>query len=85
MTDGTLSPARRIITKFGGLTGLARALGHQHVTTVQGWWMRASIPARRQAEVMRAAKAAGVDLEPADFFDAPADPPRDTHAPQEAA
>jgi len=62
--------AERIIARFGGLTKLARALGHEHPTTVQGWKKRGVIPARQQGKVLDAATANGVALEPADFFKA---------------
>ncbi len=37
-------------------------------TTVQGWAQRGLIPASRQAEVLAAAKARGIELAPGDFF-----------------
>lgn len=63
-----LTPAARIIEKFGGLTGLARALGHRHPSTVQRWKQSGLIPARHQDAVLDAARAAGIELEPGDFF-----------------
>ena len=61
-------PAVSIISKFGGMSALARALGHRNPTTVQGWKQRGFIPARRQGEVMDAARAQGIDLSPAEFL-----------------
>ncbi|MGO4125697.1 carph-isopro domain-containing protein [Inquilinus sp. YAF38] len=63
-----------IIDRFGGLTSLARALGHKHASTVQGWKQRGVIPALRQQEVLNAALRLGIDLSPADFFE-PVDTP----------
>ena len=66
-----MTQAERIIEKFGGLSALARALGHKHVTTVQGWNERGYIPARQQADVLKAAERENIDLTPADFFESP--------------
>ena len=67
--------ARRIIEKFGGITALARALDKQTLpSVVQGWNDRGFIPARRQQEVLDAARRLGIDLTPADFFDLPSTP-----------
>lgn len=63
------SIADAIIEKFGGLTGLAKALGHKHPTTVQGWRRRGLIPAQQQAKVLEAARKKGIALGPSDFFD----------------
>lgn len=54
--------AERIISKFGGLTALARALRHKHPTTVQGWKERGFIPAWQMPGVMAAAKELGIEL-----------------------
>lgn len=67
-----MSAAASIIERFGGLTQLARALGHKHPTTVQGWKDRGIIPARRQVDVLAAAKRLGITLSASDFFDQPA-------------
>ena len=67
-----MSISENIIKKFGGLSALAKALGHSHPTTVQGWRDRGGIPARRQPDVLAKARELGIDLSPADFF--PAEP-----------
>ncbi len=67
-----MGTVENIIAKFGGLTALATALGHRHPTTVQGWKARGVIPARQQARILAAARERGIELSPADFFDAPA-------------
>jgi len=46
---------REIITRLGGIRGLARRLGHKHHTTVQGWFERGRIPPGRLPEVIDAA------------------------------
>lgn len=63
-----MSVADHIIAKFGSMAALAKALGHRHATTVQGWKDRGYIPAPRQQEVLDAAQRHGVDLTHADFF-----------------
>ena len=62
------SQADHIIGKFGGISALARALGHKHPTTVQGWKARGVIPAKRQSEVLNKARELGMDVGPQDFF-----------------
>jgi len=63
-----MTQVENIIERFGGMTALARALGHKNPTTVQGWKVRGIIPARQQRELLDLAKRANVPLEPADFF-----------------
>ncbi len=64
------SPISDIIERLGGLTELAKALGHKNPTTVQGWKVRDTIPIRHIPAVIEAGKAKGVDLELADFLPA---------------
>ena len=47
---------RTVIVSFGGISALARELKHRNPSTVQGWWERETIPARRQPEVLAAAR-----------------------------
>ena len=61
--------AERIIEKFGGLTPLAKALGHKNISTVQGWKERGIIPALQQPNVMSAGKQMNIPIHPADFFE----------------
>lgn len=63
----TMSQANRIISKFGGVGSLARALGHTNPTTVQGWAERGYIPPRQHNAVWEAAKAKHVSMTLADF------------------
>ena len=48
---------RRVISELGGITAVARALGHRNPSTVQGWWDRELIPAHRQRGVLDLARA----------------------------
>lgn len=59
---------RNAITKLGGIPAVARGLGHRNVTTVQGWWDRDTIPARRQPEVLGLAVALGLPLDPVEII-----------------
>lgn len=63
--------ARNIISKFGGVTALAKTLGHRHVTTVSRWWSVGIIPTRHQQDLFVLAPLLGVDLAPEDFFQPP--------------
>lgn len=56
-----------IIAQLGGIRPLARKLGHESHTTVQGWFDRNRIPLDRWSEVIA---AAGDDnaLSPNDFM-----------------
>jgi hypothetical protein len=60
--------AKAVIRKFGGIRKLARILGHEHPTTVQGWAKRDLIPAHRQREVLDAAKAQKLTIRAADLI-----------------
>lgn len=51
-----------LIAEFGGLTKMARALGHKHVTTVQGWRKSGRIPHWRYHEILSAAEREGVSI-----------------------
>lgn len=68
MSKSHVNSASAVIDKFGGLRALATALGHKHVSTVQGWRDRETIPSRRIPEIMQAGKEQGVDLSLSDFF-----------------
>lgn len=66
-----MSHADRIISKFGGINAMARALGHKNASTVQGWRDRGAIPAKQHVAVWEAAKANDIDLSLADFAAVP--------------
>ena len=64
---------RPILTRLGGISAVARELKHRNVTTVQGWWDRDVIPARRQHEILDLAKRLGKPVEPIELIPAPAE------------
>lgn len=53
---------RSVISELGGISAVARELKHRNVTTVQGWWDREVIPARRQRQVLDLAARLGKDI-----------------------
>jgi|GEM_PF-5849063 len=63
------TPVEKIIGAFGGLSALARAMGHRNPTTVQGWRDRGCVPARQIPGVIAAAERLKLPLALADFFD----------------
>ena len=79
-----MTPGQRIIGLCGGAVALAKLLRVPR-QLVHGWWIRGRIPAHRQDEVLETARRAGIDLTPADFFDAPDSRPCDTEPPSETA
>lgn len=58
-----------VIESFGGLSRLAKALGHSHVTTVQGWRDRGAIPVKHHACILDAARTLGIPLNRNDLLD----------------
>ncbi len=72
-----MSPAERVIQKCGGHAVVAEMTG-VHVTRVHRWTYPKEkggsdglIPSQHQQKILDEARARGIDLEPADFFDAP--------------
>lgn len=59
---------RPILSRLGGITAVARELQHKNVTTVQGWWDRDVIPARRQREVLDLAERIGKPVDPVELI-----------------
>jgi len=55
-----MTNVENIIQKFGGMSAMAKALGHKNPTTVQGWKNANRIPPWRFHEINEAAKAAGI-------------------------
>lgn len=55
-------PAPSVIAKFGGIAALARKLGHENASTVQGWKERGFIPVRHHVALLDLAHREGVDL-----------------------
>lgn len=68
LSIGHQGPIKIAIRKLGGLTSVARGLGHRNVTTVQGWWDRGVIPAHRQRAVLDLAVRIGVDISAEDII-----------------
>jgi len=72
MSNNETNPAADVVAKFGGLTGTARALSgptkQYAVSTVQGWVERKRIPQEHWEPLIKAAKAAEIDLSVADFL-----------------
>lgn len=56
------SPLDPLIDAFGGLSKMARTLGHRHVTTIDGWRRAGRIPRWRLPEVMAGAERMGISL-----------------------
>lgn len=59
----------KIIEKFGGTRQMAR-LVEKPPSTVRSWGERGSIPDKEKPQVLAAAQAHRIALEPADFFPA---------------
>lgn len=57
-----------IIEAFGGITAMARAMGHKNPSTVQGWKSRGAIPVQQQPEVLACAKRENIPLGPEHFL-----------------
>jgi hypothetical protein len=66
-TSSLMSYVVKIITAFGGVRPMAKALD-KSVSTVQSWKARGSIPDINKPDVLSRAVAAGIDLRPEDFF-----------------
>lgn len=58
-----MNDVNKIIELFGGLTAMAKALGHKHPTTVQGWKDSNRIPPWRELEIKAAAKRLKLKIE----------------------
>lgn len=63
-----MNQAQRIIEKFGTPADLHKATGIAQ-TTIQRWIKSGYISAKRQSDVLRAAKHKGIALTEADFFE----------------
>lgn len=74
-----MTPAERVIEKCGGEAAVAKMAGVD-VSRVHRWRYPRSrggtdgiIPSKHQQPLLEKARAQGIDLTPADFFDAPAE------------
>lgn len=54
-----MTVADAVIRRFGGIASLARALGHRHRSTVQGWGEEGRIPMARWPDIERVALTQG--------------------------
>lgn len=54
--------AREIISRFGGSTRMAEALGHKHSSTIHMWKASGRIPKWRIYEIQAAAKRLKIKL-----------------------
>lgn len=61
-----MTQAEYIISKFGGIHPMARAI-NRRASTVQGWMERGSIPERNWREILEMASGAEVELKEEDF------------------
>ena len=57
-----MSQADRIIGKFGGISAMARIMGHKNPSTVQGWAARGFIPPKQHQAVWDAAQEHGISI-----------------------
>lgn len=71
-------PIPELIDALGGLTALAKELGHTNPTTVQGWKDRGAIPLKQIPRVIEAGRRKGIALTADDFL--PAAAPSDAKA-----
>jgi len=63
-----MTQADYIISKFGGIRPMARALGHKSPSTVQYWKKTGWISAPQQSVVLEVAARDGISLSHSDFF-----------------
>lgn len=56
-----MTVAETVIQRFGGIASLARALGHSHRSTVQGWSKSGRIPIDNWPDVERVALTNGCE------------------------
>lgn len=75
-----MNPAQKVIEKCGGPQVVAEMVG-VHVSNVHRWTYPKArggtdglIPSQQQQALLTAARARGIELDPADFFDMPGDP-----------
>lgn len=64
-----MTQAERIISKFGGITRMARLLGEGYYPTlISGWKRRGHIPPEHHQVIYDTAKREGIPLKPAEFL-----------------
>ena len=57
-----MTHVKTIIEQFGGIRAMAKTLGHNNPSTVQGWKMANRIPHWRVPEIEQAAKRAKITI-----------------------
>lgn len=62
---------RPVLSRLGGLSAVARELKHKNASTVQGWWDRDVIPARRQREILDLGLRLGKPIDPVELIPSP--------------
>lgn len=67
-----MTPAEKVIGKFGSQSELARLIGKGQ-STVQHWAKRGFIPSKWHSELLSIAQEKGFDLTPSDFMESPKD------------
>lgn len=67
-SQSDLSAHQKIIVRMGGIRELSRQIDIP-VTTIQGWWLRALIPAHVHDLMLRAGQRIRPKLRPAEFFE----------------
>ena len=65
-----MNPAEIVISKFGGQSAVAVALGKRQ-STVQYWAKTGVVPARWHSQLLAAAQKAAIDLSPGDLVQVP--------------
>lgn len=64
-----MNSVQKIVAKFGSTRRAAARTMQRNPKTVEAWERRGAIPRRQQHHLLRRARALGVALSPADFFD----------------
>lgn len=68
-----MTPAERIIRRFGGIRPMATKLRDTPPSTIQGWMERGTIPIRRAPEIIAASQALTRPVTASDFIPLPDD------------
>ena len=76
-----MNAAQRIISKFGGQSALADAVGTKQ-STVQYWAKQGAIPAKWHSHIVSAAVDRGLSISPGEFSPVTVEAARDISAPQ---
>jgi hypothetical protein len=66
--SATRSQAQRIVDRWGGVAAMVETSGYGFDTAIRNWIRAGVIPDKHHLPLLLAARAAGVDLTPADFY-----------------